>query len=83
MTSTDPYIQGIAEALGAGQSRPSVPWPDVPRFVFPFDEETLFDLVWLREISIMMYKLHATMNRCAKGQTVDVVPHDIPRWVPD
>jgi hypothetical protein len=81
--STGPYIEGVAEALSAGVSRPSIPLPDHPTFEFPFTPEMLLDLTWLREISIMMYRLHATMKRCAKGQRVDLTPGEIPRWEPD
>ena len=81
--STGPYIEGVAEALAAGVNRPSTPFPDHPTFEFPFTPEVLFDLTWLREISIMMYRLHATMKRCAKGQAVDLIPGEIPRWEPD
>ena len=81
--STGPYIEAVAEALSAGVNRPSTPFPDHPTFEFPFTPGVLLDLTWLREISIMMYRLHATMKRCAKGQAVDLIPGEIPRWEPD
>jgi hypothetical protein len=83
MRSTPPYIDGVAEALAAGVSPPSTPFPDHPTFEFPFTDQVLLDLTWLREISIMMYRLHATMKRCAKGQPALLVPGEVPRWAPD
>lgn len=83
MTSTGPYIESLAESLGAGVSRPSVVFPERPTFEFPLMPETLLDLTWLREISIMIYRLHAAMKRCAKGQAVTLAPGEIPLWEPD
>lgn len=83
MVSTGPYVQAVAEALAAGVSRPSNPLPDHSTFEFPITAEALLDLIWVREIAIMMYRLHATMKRCAKGQRVELVVGDIPRWEQD
>ncbi len=83
MPSTGPYVQGVAEALAAGFSRTSSPVPDQPTFTFAFTPAVHTDLAWLREISIMMYRLHATMKRCAKGQAIDLITGDVPRWEPD
>jgi len=41
-------------------------FPDHPTFEFPLTPELLLDLTWLREISVMMYRLNATVKRCAK-----------------
>jgi hypothetical protein len=82
MQSTEPYVQGLAEALAAGQSRPSTRAKS-ERFEFAFTEKTLHDLVWLSEMSEVMYHLHAVMKRCAKGEAVLLVPRDIPQWDPD
>jgi hypothetical protein len=83
MPSTGPYVQAVAEALAVGISRPSTPLADYPTFEFILTPEVLLDLAWLREVSIMMYRLHATMKRCAKGQAVDLVPGEVPRWEPN
>jgi hypothetical protein len=81
MSSTGPYVQGLAEALAAGQSRPSAR-PTSERFEFALTDQTLHDLVWLSEMSEVMYHLHAAMKRCAKGEAVLFVPGEIPRWDP-
>ena len=82
MASTGPYVQGVAECLAAGWSRRSRP-ADSPRFEFELTGVTLIDLVWLREVSILIYRLHAVMKRCAKGQRVVLVPGALPVWEPD
>jgi hypothetical protein len=83
MASTAPYVQAVAETLSSGVVRPSTPLPDHPTFEFGLDDKVLLDLVWLREISIAVYQLHATMKRCAKGQPIDFGAQDIPRWQPN
>lgn len=83
LDTTEPYVQLVAEVLAAGDSRPSTPLPDVPKFVFPLDAEVLLDLMWLRQAAIQLYRLHATMRRCAKGQAVRFVKDDVPYAVPD
>jgi hypothetical protein len=83
MASTEPYVQTVAESLAGGVSRPSTPIPDHPTFEFALEPQVVFDLVWLREVSILVYQLHATMKRAAKGQNVVLIPHAVPRWEPD
>jgi hypothetical protein len=83
LDTTDPYVQHLAEALAAGTPRPSTPVPDVPRFVFPLDPERLLDITWMRHAAIQLYRLHATMKRCAKGQRVQFRSGDLPYAVPD
>jgi hypothetical protein len=83
LRSTGPYVQLIAEALATGLSRPASPVPNLAMFTFPLTAEVLWELSWLSEISILMYRLHATMKRCAKGEAVDLIPGDVPRWEPD
>lgn len=83
IATTDPYIQALAEVLAAGDSRPSNPYPGVPRFVFPLDEKVAYDLHWISQVARVVYALHGTMKRCAKGQPVMFVPGDIPSAAPD
>lgn len=81
-TTTDGYVQALAEVLATGHSRPSVPVVG-DRFSYPLDTATLLDLFWIREVAIVLYQLHSTMKRCAKGQSVEFVPGSFPQHVPD
>jgi len=82
IASTEPYVQAVAETLAAGKSRPSIR-AESETFEFALTRDTLYDLVWLSEISEVMYHLHATMKRCAKGEAVLLVPGRIPLWKTD
>ena len=83
LDSTEPYVQLLAESLTAGVSRPSSHVEGAPTFAFEVTPEVLLDLVWMRNAAIQIYRLHATMKRCAKGQHVRFVEGDVPYAVPD
>lgn len=83
LESTEPYVQHLAEALATGEARPSTPIPNVPTFTFPLDAEVLLDLIWMRHASIQLYRVQATMKRCAKGQAVRFLRGEVPYAVPD
>lgn len=83
LATTDPYVQALAEVLAVGDSRPSTPYPGVPRFAFPMDENMAYDLHWISQVALVVYRLHGTMKRCAKGQPVIFEPGEIPRAAPD
>ena len=82
LSSTDPYLQSLAESLAAGESRTSESLGQAGHFNFGFDAELLYDLSWLREVSISIYEMQSAMKRCAKGQTISFEPENTPSWVP-
>lgn len=83
LRTTEPYIHDLAETLAAGESRPSVLPLDLPTFNFEFNETVLADLLLMRHAAIELYRLHATMKRCAKGQSVQFREGEVPYAVPD
>jgi hypothetical protein len=82
LATTDPYVQALAEALSAGHSRPSTPYPGSPRFAFSLNEKMLYHLHWISQVARIVYRLHGTMKRCAKGQPVIFEPGGIPQAAP-
>lgn len=83
LRTTEPYIHELAETLAAGESRPSELRRDSPNFNFDFSGEVLADLLRMRHAAIELYRLHATMKRCAKGQAVQFREGEVPYAVPD
>lgn len=81
--SSDGYIQMLSEVLAAGVSRDSVQSIDDQTFTFGLGPETMLDLLLLRHFAISLYRMHATMKRCAKGQDVQFFEDAIPYAVPD
>lgn len=81
--TTDPYVQAVIEAVTAGTSRVSRASDDTHSFVFYPDEHMLLDAMLLRHHAIGLYRLHATMKRCAKGQDVQFFESKIPEAVVD
>lgn len=82
LRTTEPYAQTLAEVLAAGNTRPSTP-VDGPRLNFVRSGDDIAagvdDLLSLRHAAIQLYRLHATMKRCAKGQGVIFPVKDLPR----
>jgi len=83
LESTGPYVQILAESLAAGDSRPSQPVPHDQTFNFYWTDNANIDLRWMRNAAIQLYRLQATMKRCAKGQKVLFAPGKIPYAIPD
>ena len=81
--SSDGYIQILSEVLAAGVSRESGRSVEAQTFNFDVGPHTLLDLLILRHFAIGLYRLHATMKRCAKGQDVQFFEDAIPYAVPD
>jgi hypothetical protein len=82
LETTDPYIQALAETLAAGDSRPSAPLAHPSRFAFPVTEEAVYDVHWISQMAILLYQLHGTMKRCAKGQPIQFFPGALPQPSP-
>jgi len=81
--TTGPYTELLAETLAAGDPRTATPIEGAPRFAFDLTRELLLDLLWMRHAAILLYRLHATMKRCAKGQAVQFLAGEVPYAVPD
>lgn len=83
LSSTEPYIQDLAEALVTRTSRVSVPKSGVPTHDYPFTDETRSRLAVIHHLAGTIYDVQSSMKRCAKGQRIRFAPGRVPTWVND
>ncbi len=83
LSSTEPYIQDLAEALVTRTSRLSVPAHDAPTHDYHFTDETHSRLAMVHHLAGAIYDVQSAMKRCAKGQQIRFTPGSIPTWVDD
>lgn len=83
LSSTEPYLQHLAESLVTRSTRPSSALDDEERCRYRFTAETLEGLAVIHHLAGLIYELHSSMKRCAKGQLIRFTPGRLPKWEAD